>query len=271
MPVFGADLQKFGTPWLYTPRQPAVLWLALGLSLAILVANVLLQSIGGLAVVALFLGGDFTDQRLLVKGSIIGILPASLLSAWIAWQLAKVRGGIPQDIFAMRKPELTGLGWLVVVGSFVIAMYVFMAVVVVVFQIDVDQYVPGPDGQSPSTGSSGLIKEALFDLANEPVLFWFAFPAMVIGAPLIEELIFRGHLFSTLATSRAGLSGATVITSALWALLHVTEPWLSVGMIFVMGLLLGALLIRFGSIWITMTCHAVWNGFNALSVLAVQQ
>ena len=115
MPVFGADLQKFGTPWLYTPRQPAVLWLALGLSLAILVANVLLQSIGGLAVVALFLGGDFTDQRLLVKGSIIGILPASLLSAWIAWQLAKVRGGIPQDIFAMRKPELTGLGWLVVV------------------------------------------------------------------------------------------------------------------------------------------------------------
>jgi membrane protease YdiL (CAAX protease family) len=115
------------------------------------------------------------------------------------------------------------------------------------------------------------MKEAMFDLANEPFLFWLAFPAIAIGAPLIEELIFRGYLFSALATSRAGLSGATLITTSLWSLLHITEPWFAIGMIFVMGLVLSALLIRFGSIWLTMACHAAWNGANTLTLFLALQ
>ena len=56
---------------------------------------------------------------------------------------------------------------------------------------------------------------------DELLLFWLAFPAC-IGAPLAEELVFRGQLFAALARSRAGFSGATLITSALWSLLHIT-------------------------------------------------
>jgi uncharacterized protein len=265
--MLGNDLQRWATPWLYAPRLPAGLWMALGLWLAIVAALFLLQGIGALAVVGLFLGGDFTNEKQVIKGAVIGSLPAAILAAWLVWQLAKARGGNPREVLALRKPELTWLGWLVIVGGFLVGIYIVMMLLVTVFQIDIEQYIPGPDGESPASGSAGTMKEALFDLANEPLLFWLAFPAIVIGAPLIEELIFRGYLFSALATSRAGLSGATLITTSLWSLMHITEPWFSIGMIFIIGLALSALLIRFGSLWITMACHTAWNGVNMLTVL----
>jgi membrane protease YdiL (CAAX protease family) len=39
-----------------------------------------------------------------------------------------------------------------------------------------------------------------------------------------------------------------------------------IGMIFIMGLVLGYLLYRFGSIWVPIVCHSVWNGAYALLV-----
>ena len=61
--------------------------------------------------------------------------------------------------------------------------------------------------------------------------------------------------------------GDELITSVLWSLLHLTEPWLAIGIIFMMGLTLGTLLIRFGSLWVTIACHSVWNGFYSLVIL----
>ncbi len=125
-------------------------------------------------------------------------------------------------------------------ADFMIVMYAAIFGLVAVFQIDLADYTPGPDGQSPTSGSAGLVKEAMFDMANEPALFWLAVPAVAIGAPLAEELVFRGQLFAALARSRAGFSGATLITSALWSLLHLTEPWLAIGIIFMMGADIGS-------------------------------
>jgi membrane protease YdiL (CAAX protease family) len=48
--------------------------------------------------------------------------------------------------------------------------------------------------------------------------------------------------------------------------LHVTEPWLSIGLIFVMGLIFGWLMVRFGSLWLTIACHGLWNGFYSLLI-----
>ena len=137
-----------------------------------------------------------------------------------------------------------------------------------VFHIDMSQYTPGPNGQSPKSGSAGAVKEAMYDIANEPMMFFAVFPAVALGAPLAEEVIFRGQLFSALSSTRLGVAGTTVVTAALWALLHVTEPWLSIGLIFVMGLVFGWLMYRFGSIWVTIVCHGVWNGVYALLIFA---
>jgi len=48
----------------------------------------------------------------------------------------------------------------------------------------------------------------------------------------------------------------------------MTEPWLMIGVIFIMGLVFGYLLYRFGSIWVPIICHGVWNGAYALLVFA---
>ena len=70
-----------------------------------------------------------------------------------------------------------------VISTFLLTMYAIIYSVVAVFHIDMAQYTPGPNGESPSTGSAGMVKEAMFDLANEPTLYWLAFPAITLGAP----------------------------------------------------------------------------------------
>jgi hypothetical protein len=94
--------------------------------------------------------------------------------------------------------------------------------------------------------------------------------SIAIGAPLVEELIFRGQLFAALSQTRLGVSGTSVVTSAGWALLHASEPWLSIGLIFIMGLAFGWMMYRFGSLWVPVICHGAWNGIYALIVFGGQ-
>ena len=219
------------------------------------------------ATIVLF-GGNFESTRDLVKASLVVLFPASLVIAWVAWWLAGRGGGSPVNVLALRVPKLSALGWLSLLAGFMVTMYVAIIIIVTVSGVDLSQYTPGPDGQSPESGSAGLVKEAMYDIANEPWLFLLVFPSIAIGAPIAEELIFRGQLFSALSSTRLGVSGTTFVTSALWALMHMSEPWLSVGLIFVMGLVFGWMLYRFGSLWVTIACHSIWNGTYALIIFA---
>lgn len=77
-------------------------------------------------------------------------------------------------------------------------------------------------------------------------------------------------MFSFLSGTRLGLSGATLLTSAVWALSHkFTAPWFLVGVLFAMGIALCCLLIRFGSLWVTLICHGVWNAISSLTILGM--
>jgi membrane protease YdiL (CAAX protease family) len=38
-----------------------------------------------------------------------------------------------------------------------------------------------------------------------------------------------------------------------------------------MGLVLSVLLIRFGSLWVTIVCHGLWNGIYSLALVALPQ
>jgi uncharacterized protein len=270
MDRLGSDLREFSSPWIYGSQYRAGFWTGLLLVVGLVIANALLQLLAGTGVLELVFRSGFDDQKQVIKAFIIGIFPASVLTALLVWHAAKIRGGVSREVLSLRWPQLTWLGWAWVIGGFLITMYAVIFCIVTIFHIDLSQYTPGPNGESPSSGSAGMVKEAMFDLANEPLLFWFAFPAVALGAPLAEELIFRGFLFSVLANSRAGLSGAVLVTSLCWSLMHVSEPWFAVGVIFVMGLVLGALLVRFGSLWITLACHAIWNATYAALIFLGQ-
>ncbi len=262
-------MEDFRGGWwrqLYEPSNPAGLIYAIGCAVVLIIANQLLQALFGILSLHAIVGGDFTSARQVVKGFMVGILPASLVTAALALLLAGFRGGDIRQVLALRWPRLGPAGWMAIIAGFLVGMYLVIMAIVLLLGIDLSAYTPGPDGKSPDTGSAGLVKEAMFDLANEPRLFVLVVLSVALGAPLAEELVFRGQLFAGLSQTRLGVWGTTLVTSLGWALLHATEPWLSIGLIFVMGLVLGALLIRFGSLWVTIICHGVWNAVYSLII-----
>jgi membrane protease YdiL (CAAX protease family) len=270
MSALGEDLSGGVFRRLYWPVNPAGLIFAVAAAISLLLLHQVLQAGLSYAVMLAAFGGNMSDQRSLVKAVLLVIFPASLIVAAVAWWLAGLRGGRPEEVLSLRRPRLTGMGWLALIGGFVLGMYLVVMAVVLVLGIDLAQYTPGADGQSPSSGSAGLVKEAMFDIANEPLLFLLVFPSIAIGAPLAEEVIFRGQLFSALSNTRLGVSGTTLVTSLGWALLHITEPWLSILLIFFMGLAFGWMMYRFGSLWVPIACHSAWNGIYALIIFTGQ-
>ena len=79
---------------------------------------------------------------------------------------------------------------------------------------------------------------------------------VVLAAAVAEELLFRGFLQGSLE-HRRGRWFAIIFTSLLFAVLH--DPWRLVPVFFI-GVLLGYLASRGGSIYYSMVAHAVTNG-----------
>jgi len=96
----------------------------------------------------------------------------------------------------------------------------------------------------------------MFDTSGWPVLVWLA---VVLFAPLQEEVLFRGFLFEGLRYSRLGAAGTIVLTSLLWASLHVQYSLFLMAGVFLMGLLLGYVRLRTNSLWGPLLIHAVNN------------
>lgn len=83
--------------------------------------------------------------------------------------------------------------------------------------------------------------------------------AAVIVAPASEEIIFRGFLFRGWVRSDWAAWPAIVVISVLWAALHVQYDWTGILQIFVIGLFLGWMRWRSGSLLLTMLLHALFN------------
>jgi membrane protease YdiL (CAAX protease family) len=83
--------------------------------------------------------------------------------------------------------------------------------------------------------------------------------AILVAAPVSEELFFRGFLLRGWAASRLGAVGAVVLTSAIWAVVHTQYDWIIVGQIFGLGLLLGWLRLRSGSTVLTIVLHGAYS------------
>jgi membrane protease YdiL (CAAX protease family) len=87
-------------------------------------------------------------------------------------------------------------------------------------------------------------------------LFFFA---VVLVAPITEEIAFRGFLFRGLGASFLGVAGTLVATSAAWAAMHVQYDTVTLIQIFLIGLLLGWLRWASGSTLLTIGLHMLAN------------
>ncbi len=83
--------------------------------------------------------------------------------------------------------------------------------------------------------------------------------ALIVAAPLMEELLFRGFLFPGYARSRLSPWGAILLTSAGWAVMHVQYETFYIVQIFVLGCVFGWLRWSSGSTLLTVILHAIVN------------
>jgi membrane protease YdiL (CAAX protease family) len=91
--------------------------------------------------------------------------------------------------------------------------------------------------------------------------------ASILVAPAGEEALFRGFLFRGWARSPRAVWPAVVVISALWAGLHVQYDWTGILQIFVVGLFLGWMRWRSGSMLLTFFLHALFNLEGTLETL----
>ncbi|MGQ0457075.1 MAG: lysostaphin resistance A-like protein [Hyphomicrobium sp.] len=90
----------------------------------------------------------------------------------------------------------------------------------------------------------------------------------VVGAPIAEEVMFRGFAFGVLSKSPVGPIGAAIATAALWAVLHASYSIYGLAAIFLIGLYLAWLRHETGSLWPPIVCHGLYNGL-IVAVLAL--
>ncbi len=96
----------------------------------------------------------------------------------------------------------------------------------------------------------------IYHSAKQPVLLWFA---LIIAAPFFEEILFRGFLFEGLRHSSLGFIGTAILTSALWAGIHLQYGLYEIVIIFFVGLILAYAKAKTGSLYIPIAMHSLMN------------
>src|SRR5690606_15954151 len=117
--------------------------------------------------------------------------------------------------------------------------------------------------------------ETLRSLADSPIGpdWWFAIAAVVIGAPIAEEFIYRGCLQSAIDRAFRGWSrrpswAPVILTSLIFTAAHVSiaEPRALVSL-FALSVAIGAVYRRTGNLAASIMVHSLFNATNI--VLAV--
>ncbi|MFP5527416.1 CPBP family intramembrane glutamic endopeptidase [Peptococcus simiae] len=103
--------------------------------------------------------------------------------------------------------------------------------------------------------------EAFFHMASPRVAFAISFILMVVAAPIVEELFFRGYLYQAFA-ARLSPQSAMLVTSLIFGLVHGDVYRLlplAVG-----GYFLNLVAVRERTILASMFAHAAWNAVMLL-------
>ncbi len=148
-----------------------------------------------------------------------------------------------------------------------VAPIYFIAFLVVVALVT--RFVPGFDiGQEQDVGFK--------DVSGSAQLI-MSFVGLVILPPIVEEIMARGLIYSSLRKAMPVLIAA-ILTSALFALPHMFESATG-GLLYIAGLdtfILSMFLVylreKTGALWASMLLHAIKNGvaFMALFIFKVQ-
>ena len=91
----------------------------------------------------------------------------------------------------------------------------------------------------------------------EPILLGFI--SVVVVAPIIEEFLFRGFLYSQLRRSFLKDWGSVAVSSLVWTAIHFQYEVGILFFLFLFGLFLGYFRIKYNSLQIPVALHALNN------------
>jgi hypothetical protein len=102
----------------------------------------------------------------------------------------------------------------------------------------------------------GFYRMALRETHLPPAAKVLSFVTVVLLAPAMEELVFRGVLFHRLS-ARWGIRSGLLVSSLIFAILHAERA----AGVFTFGVLMALLYVRSGTLLLPTLCHMLNNGF----------
>jgi membrane protease YdiL (CAAX protease family) len=186
--------------------------------------------------------GDRTSLRSFTYDGVviaIGALASVPVQVAVLAFAARLRHWMPADYFALNWPRR---GEVVFALLCIAAMVVFFDVLMVASGRDL---VP-------------LFQIEAYQSAKDAGWLVWLMLAIVVVAPVGEEIAFRGFLYRGLVRPRREIL-AIVVISLAWALLHIQYDWLGMAQIFAAGLILGWFRWASGSTTLTIVMHVLIN------------
>jgi membrane protease YdiL (CAAX protease family) len=103
--------------------------------------------------------------------------------------------------------------------------------------------------------------------ASYAPLFWVA---IVVAAPLFEEVFFRGFLFEGFQHAQPGPQGAVLLTAFAWTILHVQYGVYELSTILILGILFGLARLKTRSIYPSLAMHSLFNLLAMVQLVAYE-
>ena len=179
---------------------------------------------------------SFTYDGVVITIGALASVPVQI--AMLAFA-ARLRHWPPADYFALNWPRR---------GELVFAVLCIVALIVV---FDVLMVASGRE-------LVPLFQVEAYQSAKEAGWLVWLMLAIVVVAPVGEEIVFRGFLYRGLVRPGREMLAIAVISLA-WAFLHIQYDWLGMAQIFAAGLILGWFRWASGSTTLTIVMHILIN------------
>lgn len=169
------------------------------------------------------------------------------LGGW-PWLVSRLRGNGARLDFGLRV-SFGDIGWGLVYGGIALVLAAAIAAATAAIFGEFDS-------------SAGQVAESLGDFPLQRFLFAVA---VGIGAPIVEELCYRGLLLTSLLKRDMSRVWAVVISAALFAAMHM-EP-VRFALLFAIGLVLGVARVHRNNTTTPIVAHMTNNMVGAIGVL----
>ncbi|HEX8297387.1 MAG TPA: CPBP family intramembrane glutamic endopeptidase [Chthoniobacteraceae bacterium] len=233
------------------PRGPWGFWATLGFGLLAMLAMVAAQALVGVVFGIVHAVQSHQQQRGAVDGEEIARQLAAdpvMLSFALFTSVPVVLLTLLGFVALRRGPRIRDyLG----LRGFRFRQFLLWLIVLVAAVFAGDWFLRGQNDVSAAKFMTDLISSGRF----LPLLF----VAVVFGAPVVEEFIFRGFMYRGMLQPGRPPIAAILVPNCLWVLLHLQYSWPTLTALFAVGAVLGLARHFSGSTWLAVFLHLINN------------